>query len=43
MVDLGPVPRQLLTRADGFFDDLLSLTLSNKIVGASVALQQFSH
>lgn len=23
----GPIPRQLLTRTDDFFDDLLSLTL----------------
>jgi hypothetical protein len=29
--DLGPIPRQVLTRAEDFFDDLLSLTLSDEL------------
>ncbi len=34
--DVGPLSRQLLTRAEGFFDDLLSLTLSNKLIRCQV-------
>ena len=35
-IDLGPIPRQPLTRAESFFDDLLSLTLSNKLIRCQV-------
>jgi hypothetical protein len=35
--DVGPVPRRFLTRADGFFDGLAHLTLSNKLIRRQVA------
>ncbi len=34
--DVGPVPRQLLTRAEGFFDDRLPLTLADKLIRGQV-------
>ena len=35
--DVGPFLRQFLTRTDGFFGDLLGLTLSHKLTGSQVA------
>jgi hypothetical protein len=35
-VDVGPVTRQSLTRAEGFFDNLLSLTLCEKLIWGQV-------
>jgi hypothetical protein len=37
MTDVGPIPRQLLTRADDFFGDLFSLTLFNKLIRGQMA------
>ena len=34
--DVGPVLRRSLTRADDFFDDLLSLTLYEKLIRGQV-------
>jgi hypothetical protein len=35
-VDVGPIPRQLLTRTDDFFGDLFSLTLCDKLIRGQV-------
>ncbi len=35
-IDVGPILRQILTRTDGFFGDLLSLTLFEKLVRGQV-------
>jgi hypothetical protein len=35
-VDVGPILRQSLTRAEGFFDNLLSLTLCEKLIRGQV-------
>lgn len=34
--DVGPVTRQSLTRTEGFFDDLLLLTLCDKLIRGQV-------
>ena len=34
--DVGPVSRQLLTRAESFFDGLLSLTLADELAWSQV-------
>jgi hypothetical protein len=34
--DVGPLSRQLLTRAEDFFDDLSSLTLVGKLIRGQV-------
>jgi putative transposase len=34
--DVGPIPRQLLIRAAGFFDDLLCLTLPDELARRQV-------
>ena len=36
LVDVGPILRQVITRTDGFFGDLLSLTLFEKLVRGQV-------
>jgi len=35
--DVGPLPRQVVTRTDGFFGGLNHLTLSNKLIRCQVA------
>lgn len=35
-VDVGPILRQSLTSAEGFFDNLLSLTLCEKLIRGQV-------
>jgi hypothetical protein len=37
LLDVGPIPRQFLTRTDGFFGSLDHLTLSNKLIRRQVA------
>ena len=36
-LDVGPIPRQFLTRTDGFFGSSDYLTLSNKLIRRQVA------
>jgi hypothetical protein len=35
--DVGPVLRRFLTRAEGFFDDLIPLTLTDELARGQVA------